>query len=206
MDCAYCNHANPDQARYCGGCQARLPENVASQRSLCLELDDQTEYLTPQRTYATEYLQDLSFAAYACLEYGEPLEPLLECYEGVRTRMERFELQVAPAWLSNLYSEQRERPQDSYPRQMSYLIRMGIHLYRNGFDLFEEFRADPQEDLLLEAIRRMQEGNDHLGLAHELLAIRQQALEEEMRRRNLPTRPRAVTAEEPAAEQAAEAA
>lgn len=184
MNCLRCSASNTDEARFCGLCQARLPR-VAFESRPGLEMDDATHYLLPEKPYCTEHLGLLIEAAYDYLEEDQPLEHLVAIFEQVGNRLERFSRVEAPAWLSSLSAEQLDDPERTSPRQTSYLVRMASFLYAEGMARFRRFLDEPQPDLLLEAIGELQRGNDHLGLARELLEVRLAVVQEELKRRGV---------------------
>lgn len=190
MLCLSCHQENPVTQRFCLHCQARLPW-VPPDTGPGLELEEGTEYLTPDRHYANEYLAEFQLSAFAYLDGLVELNELLAHYRGLALRLEHFIRSEVPSWLARLATEQLEWPAYLYPSQMSYLLRKGCFDTRAGMSCLEAFRDEPDEERLLLALRMLQTGHDHFALAWELLAARAEALEIEARRRQLELEPAA---------------
>lgn len=184
MLCLSCHNENPVTQRFCLHCQARLPW-VPPDTGPGLELEESTEYLTPERHYANEYLSEFQLTAFAYLDGVVELSELLSHYRGLALRLERFVRAEVPCWLARLAAEQLDWPAYLYPSQMSYLLRKGCFDTRAGMSCMEAFQAEPEGERLLLALRMLQTGHDHFALAWELLAARAEALEIEARRRQL---------------------
>jgi hypothetical protein len=181
MICIKCGHANPGGLNYCQKCNAYLVKMAgASSMTSSIDVEEGKSYLTPQRSYPTEYLYNLTCRAYEYVHEGASGDPLLEAYQVVRGRMDEFEAEGLPALLTEFENEKLELPEDDYSRQMIYLLNKGVALYREGFDMFDGFIESGESQTLIDAVTRMQEGNDHLGLAGELAQLRTQKIDEEL--------------------------
>ena len=145
-----------------------------------IDVEEGKSYLTPQRSYPTEYLYNLTCRAYEYIHEGASGDPLLDAYHVVRTRMEQFETEGLPALLQEFELEKVELPEDDFSRQMIYLLNKGVGMYRDGFDLMEQFIESGETETLIRAVTGMQEGNDHLGLAGELSQMRSDTIEREL--------------------------
>lgn len=181
MICVKCGHTNAGGGNYCQKCNAVLFKMAGSMApTSSIDVEEGKSYLTPQRSYPTEYLYNLSWRAYEYIHEGASGEPLLEAYQVVRSRIEQFETDGLPALQQDFELEKVELPDDDFSRQMIYLLNKGVGLYREGFDLMEQFIESGDNQTLIQAVTRMQEGNDHLGLAGELSQMRSDAIEVEL--------------------------
>lgn len=182
MNCVKCGQSNPGGLNFCQRCNAQLLKIAGAAASSSLDIEEGKAYLTPDRAYPTEFLYNLSCRAYEYVHQGAPGEPLLEAYHIVRSRIDEFEAEGLPALLSELESERHEMPDDDHARQMIYLLSKGVSMYREGFVGFDDFVVSGETEALIFAITRMQEGNDHLGLAGELAQTRSQKIEDALLR------------------------
>lgn len=183
MICIRCGHTNPGGMNFCQKCNAHLAKipgmsGVASS----IELEEGRTYLTPHRSYPTEYLYNLTCRAYDYIHMGASGDPLLEAYEIVRTRLEDFENNGMPRLIEGFEYEKQELPNDEYAVQMIYLLNKGVAMYHEGFDMMDGFIKSGEEKELIEAVTRLQEANDYLGLAGELAALRNQKIAEELQK------------------------
>jgi hypothetical protein len=174
-----------------------------------VELDENTHYLTPERRFVTEYLFDLTNRAYEYLHLGEPGEPLLEAFQVVKQRVDDFEHNKYPDILETFVNERNDFPEDEYPKQVLYLLNKGLNMYREGIAQFESFIASGDEPTLIESVTKMQDANDNLCLAYQLVGLRNKGLEEDLRKHEVMARHAAMTgagsAEAPPEAPAAEA-
>lgn len=183
MICMKCGQMNPDSLNFCQKCNATLMKVAPTgASSSVIDVEEGKEYLTPQKSYPTEFLYNLTCRAYEYIHHGASGDPLLEAYDVVRTRLEEFENEALPTILEHMQFERQEYPEDDYARQMLYLLNKGVALYREGCAMMDEFIETGETPTLIEAVRRMQDGNDNLGLATELCSLRGEMLDEELRR------------------------
>src|SRR5664279_2416157 len=86
--CFRCNTENPGSTRFCKSCGAVMPQmaptGLPDQSSL--DVDENTQYLSPTEHYAADELLNLAWAANDFLEEGDDLEPFLEAYELVKNK------------------------------------------------------------------------------------------------------------------------
>ncbi|MBM3465448.1 MAG: hypothetical protein FJX76_25425 [Armatimonadetes bacterium] len=184
MICIKCGHSNPDNLNYCEKCNAYIFKMAAGgAASSMMELEEGKEYLVPQRSYPTEYLYNLTCRAYEYIHEEASGDPLLEAYQVVKARLDDLEFNSLPNAIASLQAERAEEPEDDYPRQVTYLLTKGVSLYREGGALFDQFVENGENQVLIDAITRMQEGNDNLGLALEMGQAREQLIQEELNRR-----------------------
>ncbi len=181
MICIKCGHSNPGGLNFCQRCNAHLVKmgpvgGVAS----AIDIEEGKSYLTPQRSYPTEYMYNLTCRAYEYVQEGASGDPLLEAYEVVRSSIEAFECDGLPAMMASFEEEKLDLPEDDYSRQMIYLMNRGVSLFHEGFDFMDRFIQSGENPTLVEAIARMQEANDYLGLARELATLRSQKVDDEL--------------------------
>lgn len=196
MICIKCGHSNPDSLNYCEKCNAHLVKMAfASAPTSSIEVEEGKSYLSPQRSYPTEHLYNLTCRAVEYVDQGASGDPLLEAYKIVQERMDEFETESLPALLQAYQSEKVDVPEDDYSSQMIYLLKIGVAKYREGFAMMDQFIASGENATLIQAVHTMQYGNDHLGLAGELATLRGQKIEEELEK--IRTRQRAAAAAKP---------
>lgn len=191
MLCIRCGEANPPGSNFCSKCNAKLLQMAPTGTpggSAVLEVDENTEYLTPKQRYVTEHLYNLTCRAYEYLHQGEPGDPLLEAYNIVKAKLLEFEEASLPEIMAQLQAERQEDPEDDYPKQILYLLNKGISLYKEGTGMFDSFVESGEEPVLVDAVTRMQDGNDNICLAYELIYSRTKMAEEELRRREMAER------------------
>jgi len=172
-----------------------LPQMAPSgnpQASSNFDLDENTEYLTPQFRYFSEVMHHLSWSAHDFLEEGADLGPFLEAFEEVKQNFHRFvdvdlpQLQESFAW------QKSEVPDDQIPRQLAYLNTKGVNYYEEGIAKVEQFLGSLQDeeganpDLLIDGITRILDGNDHFCLCIEVTHARIKVLEEYIRTGRVP--------------------
>jgi hypothetical protein len=199
MLCIRCGHDNPDGTNFCTKCNAKMlqmaPSGTPGGRSV-LELDEHTTYLTPDRRYVTEYMYNLTCRAYEYLHVGESGEPLLEAYQFVKSKIDELEQVGMPEMIAQLQAERSDDPENEYPKQVLYLLNKGITLYREGFGMFDSFVQSGEDQVLIDSIHKMQDANDNLCLAYQVIGTRNQMLEEELRRREVAARQAAAAGAE----------
>ncbi len=191
MLCIRCGYDNREGTNYCSKCNAKMlamaPVGVPGGTG-GLEMDENTTYITPQQRFVTEYIFNLSNRAYEYLHLGEPGEPLLEAFEVVKQKVDEFEFNAMPDILNDLKAERNDDPDNEYPKQVLYLVNKGVALYREGIAQFESFVASGDEPTLVEAVHKMQDANDNLCLAYQMVGTRNKMLEENLRRAELAER------------------
>lgn len=173
MFCFHCGHQNEPHANFCADCSARLPRMDRDREpGPTLEVEDGREYVVPQRSFPTQYLYDLTCRAYEYIHQEAPGEPLVHAWYVVQAALETFEEEDLPALLARLREEKAKAPEDDYWTQMPYLLNRGVQLMHEGFERMEAFLECGDVEVLKDAVTRMQEGNDSLGLARELATAR----------------------------------
>lgn len=172
MICVRCGNPNPPGSNYCSRCHAVLPRIDSGEPSSSFAIEDGREYLVPERSYPTEHVYHLTCRAWEYIHQEAPGEPLLEAFEVVRGALDRFESEDLPDLLVRFEEGRAKEPDDDYWTQLPYLMKRGITMMREGFARMETFVGDGDVDTLKSAVERIQEGNDHLGLARELATQR----------------------------------
>lgn len=199
MLCVRCGYDNKEGTNYCSKCNAKMlamaPTGIPGSGS-AVEMDENTTYLTPQQRFVTEFIFNLSNRAYEYLHLGEPGEPLLEAFEVVKQRVDEFENNAMPDILADLQKQRSEYPEEEYPRQVLYLVNKGVSLYREGIAMFESFVASGDETTLLDAVHKMQDANDNVCLAYQMVGLRNKVLEEDIRKAEVMARQAALSGEE----------
>lgn len=195
MLCIRCGFDNKEGSNYCSKCNAKIltmaPSGAPGAAS-AVELDENTNYLTPQQRFVTEYVFNLTNRAYEYLHLGEPGEPLLEAFQVVKHNVDDFEQNKYPDILQDLKNERSDYPDDEYPKQVLYLLSKGLSLYREGIGMFESFIASGDEPTLIESVHKMQDANDNLCLAYQIVGLRNRGLEEDIRRSEVMARQAAL--------------
>lgn len=183
MICIRCGTNNPAQLNYCQKCNAHLVKMGFSASTSFIDVEEGTTYLSPQRSYPTEYLYDLTCRAHEYIYQGASGDPLLQAYHNVKLHMDDFENDGLPTLLEQFRLEKVEFPEDDYPSQMVYLLNKGIALYHEGYQLMDEFVQSGENETLVASVHRMQDGNDHLGLVGELASGRSQEIDRMLARK-----------------------
>lgn len=188
--CVKCGTDNTAGQKYCSQCGAVIPQMAPTGDPTVrsgLDLDENTEYLTPTSRYSNEELSNMAWAAHDWLVEGAELEPFIESYQVVKQNFLNFqgnELHTMEELLSN---ERQVYPDDPYPKQMTYLLRKGVQHYEEGIGLVEHYltaldsEAGADDEELKRGINRLLDGNDHFCLAMELVQIRVKGTEDALR-------------------------
>lgn len=181
MLCIRCGHDSPEGSKFCHKCNAKLlhmaPTGNPMSNSL-LDLDDTTNIITPEKRYITEHIYHLTACAYDYLHKGEPGEPLLEAFQVIKSRMEEFQNEALPEIVAQLQAERSNYPDLDFAPQILYQINHGTKLVEEGVGYFESFIESGDEEVLIAAVTCMQDGNDHICLANELIVKRGALLEQ----------------------------
>ncbi|MGE0493383.1 MAG: hypothetical protein AB7S38_29515 [Vulcanimicrobiota bacterium] len=180
MQCIRCGHENPEGTKVCSGCQARLlrlaPTGVPNQS---VAIEEGREYLAPQINYETVHLMTLFEVVELFLDDGVDPEAVMAEIEAHRARLDAYEAGPLPDSLSLLAQEAQRLPADDFHTQVSYLLKKGVGLYRQGLDnLTLALEEAETEEPFVEACQALQDGNNHICLGLELMDERQKQLEE----------------------------
>src|ERR1017187_5984643 len=83
--CIKCSTDNPASTKYCEKCGAVLPQMAPiGNPATSFDVDENTEYLTPNFHYPADEMLNLAWTANDFLDEGADLEPFLEAYEIVK--------------------------------------------------------------------------------------------------------------------------
>jgi len=135
-----------------------------------LELMEGKTYLTPQQSYTTEYLFQLSEA----VESGdtEQVELWLKL---IAKNLEEFSSTALTRLRGLLDMERFADPDSDFPDQVQYLVNKGVTGYQEGL---EAMRAASDQSALAAGLKQLQEGNDNLVLGLGMVSDRKSQLEE----------------------------
>lgn len=170
MLCVRCGSDNPVGTNYCTRCNARLPRMAPTGLSTSvLDVQEGRAYVVPTRRIPTKYLHDLTCRAYEYVHEEGDGEAVLAAYEVVRSNIESFEYNEMPDLLGRLHVEAASaKADDDYFSQLIYLLNKGVATMREGFALMDAFVESGDVEVLREALKRMQDGNDDLALGKQL--------------------------------------
>jgi ribosomal protein L40E len=173
MICIRCGQTNPDQANYCEKCNAALPK-VASERppgqGSTIAIEEGYQFLKPQKSYVTAPMFELTARAWEFLEHGASGEPVMAAYDAFKAGIDDFERVALPHMMAGLENLSAQHKEDTYPKQMRYLLHRGMALMREGFELMERFKTSYDREDMRNSVFKLQEGNDYLGTALEFNA------------------------------------
>lgn len=173
MLCLRCGHDSPPGSNFCQKCNAKLLQVAPTGDPMptsTLEFDDKTHYMSADR-YVTEHIYNLTCRAAEYLHQGASGEPLLEAFQVCKTKLEEFKA-FMPEFITQLQQERANHPEYDFAAQILYQVNHGLGLFEQGASMFEVFAEDGDDDLLVQAVTSMQDGNDHLCLANELIQTR----------------------------------
>ncbi len=179
MLCLRCSHDNPPGVNFCQKCNARMLQMAPSGNPMptsTLEFDDNTHYLSADR-YVTEHIYELTCRAAEYLQ-GEPGEPLIEAFNVCKAKLEEFRDQAMPTIIADLQMERSTHPELDFAPQILYQVNHGVTLFEEGVNMFATFMETGDDQVLIQAVTSMQDGNDHICLAHELILKRAKLFED----------------------------
>lgn len=166
--CLFCQAENESGRRHCQKCSALLPQPAQAlpPRSLVNLKDTVSAPSPPKDRYANPLMHNLSWSAHEWLSEEGSREEFVEVYEQVRRRYERFqkdwsEVETALEAIRESLPERAE--------QISYLAGRGLLLFEEGVRRVDRaLDEDPPEPDLMEGIRAILDGSDHLTLCLQL--------------------------------------
>lgn len=167
--CPRCSHENKPNAPLCSGCGAQLPR-LAEMEGPRLELMEGRTYLTPQQSYSTEYLFQLTEAVQS--GDAEQVELWLKL---LGKNLDEFASSALPKLRGLLDMERFTDPDTDFPDQVQYLVTKGVTGYQDGLAAMREAR---DQEALEAGLRLVQEGNDNLVLGLGMLSDRKAELEQ----------------------------
>lgn len=179
--CFKCGHENPDGQKFCT-CGALLPQMAPSgSATSSIDLDEDTNYIKPTEHFPSAEMLAMAWALHDFLEEEGELEPFLEVYEGVKERLENYNTNLHQSSLEFIANDRSIDPEDTYPKQVQYLIVRGSQLSEEGIALVEKFLDALDQDRLegetgKEGVAKIVQANDHFLLALHMSMSRADAI------------------------------
>ncbi len=179
--CFKCGHENPDGQKFCT-CGALLPQMAPSgSGGSSLDLDEDTDYIKPTEHFPSAEMLAMAWALHDFLEEEGELEPFLEVYDGVKARLENYNKNLHQESLEFITNDRNIDPEDTYPKQIQYLIVRGSQLSEEGIGMVEKFLDALDEDRLegesgKEGVAKIVQANDHFLLALHMSMTRTEAI------------------------------
>lgn len=178
--CFKCSADNVSGSKYCVACGALLPQMAptGAPNASSMDLDEKTQYLTPQHHYPSEELLNLAWTANDFIEGEAPdLDNFLDAYESVKHRFETYRANAMDGFLDSIADDRAREPEDPYPKQLGYLHTKAVSLYEEGIAIIEAFldafeNDDFDTEQLKNGVVKMVMANDHFCLAFELVQAR----------------------------------
>lgn len=163
LRCILCQEENHRGRRNCQKCNARLPAIAAfGESSSTLDLSEALDFQPiPVNRYANDLMYDLSWAAYEFVEEEAEAEPFLETFDEVQERFEEF-ADSYESLRNQLLNAQAQYPDEKGPAQALYLCARGRELYLAGIQKVNECIEHDLVEELLEAVRLIMDGSDHV--------------------------------------------
>jgi|GEM_PF-999198 len=188
MLCVKCGQDNPLDANECEKCGALLVREENDQDESLLDIESGFSYLYPERMYINPVTFNMVKTAFEYSNQKAEKDDVALAFEAVKKRFNALDQEIIPDMLETLYEYKLEDVSKEYARQMMYLLKKGSNLSKEGIGKIENFLATEEFDRLVEGVFRVQEGNDYLNLAGELIKANLQFLQEEICRRKLASR------------------
>jgi hypothetical protein len=146
-----------------------------------LDLDEDTDYIKPTEHFPSAEMLAMAWALHDFLEEEGELEPFLEVYDGVKARLENYNKNLHQESLEFITNDRNIDPDDTYPKQIQYLIVRGSQLSEEGIALVERFLDALDEDRLegetgKEGVAKIVQANDHFLLALHMSMTRTEAI------------------------------
>lgn len=177
MICVRCGHKNASGSNYCEKCNAHLAK-MGPLKTSSLDVSEGRSYVTPFKSYPTEYMFNLTSRAQEYIYQGASGDPLLEAYKVVRGKVEEFEANAMEDVLADYEAQKLDFPDEDYAHQMTYLINMGIAKFHDSFALMDQFIESGANETLVEAVSLMMYANDYIGFVQELATARREVIRE----------------------------
>lgn len=190
MLCVRCGFDNSHGSRYCSKCNAVMMQAAPdSTTSSVIDVEEGMEYLSPEKNYDCQWLSDFVDVLGRFSQGDVDLEEVKRVYGNIRKIYESFDNQELPDFLNELDGWRHSSLGKEYSRQMTYLLTKGFQLMGEGLDIAREYFDDTQNDARLRnALEKLQDGVNQIGLAEEFLGVHQQIMEEEISRREMESR------------------
>lgn len=179
--CFKCGHQNQDGQKYCA-CGALLPQMAPSgSGGANLDLDEDTEYIKPTEHFPSAEMLALAWSLHDFLEEGADIEGFLEVYEVIKERLENYNQNLHQESLEFIMNDRNIDPDDSYPKQIQYLIVRGSSLAEEGIASVERFLDALDEDRVQaedgkDGVAKIVQANDHFLLALHMSLTRTEAI------------------------------
>jgi len=180
--CFKCGHENDDGQKYCKSCTALLPQMApAGSAGGNLDLDEDTEYIKPTEHFPSTEMLALAWSLHDFLEEGAEIEPFLDVYEVIKARLENYNQNLHQESLEYITNDRNIDPDDSYPKQIQYLIVRGSALAEEGISLVEKFLDALDQDQILaeegkDGVAKIVQANDHFLLALHMSLTRTETI------------------------------
>ncbi|MBI2264495.1 MAG: zinc ribbon domain-containing protein [Armatimonadetes bacterium] len=196
MICLKCGHKNPDHLKHCEKCNAVLLKMTHGEPQAApsmIDVEDGQSYIQPERMYPTELIFSLIEAGYHYFAEQGTREDFLTAVEETDSRLASFEKEKLPRMMATYQEWKEEEFTSEYGRQMIYLVTKGFRLFREGLDTLQHFLSEDGDDRnrMVEGLIKVQEGNDNIALALELVETHIDIVGEEMKRRQMEAQARA---------------
>lgn len=181
ITCFKCGQQNQDGSKYCT-CGVLLPQMAPSgSGGGSLDLDEDTEYIKPTEHFPSAEMLALAWALHDFLEEGADIESFLEVYETIKERLENYNQNLHQESLEFIMNDRNIDPDDSYPKQIQYLIVRGSSLAEEGIASVERFLDALDEDRIQaedgkDGVAKIVQANDHFLLALHMSMTRTEAI------------------------------
>lgn len=169
--CLFCQGENPKGQRLCLECNAKLPAialPTASESSLTISEGFQIEPF-PVHRYFNELIHELSWTAYELVEEDAEAEPFFEAFDEVQAQFQEFE-EGYQGLYESLLQARAEHPDEAGPEQALYLSGRGREFYQQGIAKVHHCIENDLIEELLDAVRLIMDGNDHITHCFKLVS------------------------------------
>jgi hypothetical protein len=143
---------------------------------------ERMKYLAPEHTYETELMMSILEAGYRFMRNEIMKAELLEKLELTKVKFNEFRTKQMPAIIDQLESNLRNNITADYCRQMLYLVKKGAMLFEDGVADVESFFTSDNREVFMRGFIKMQEGNDYMALAQEVVHYHLNVIDSEMAR------------------------
>lgn len=179
MRCLKCGRNYDDYSiKFCIQCRIPLlrfePEEQSTPQYSMLDVTDggggsRLQYLKPEHAYDTELIRPILDGSYRFLKGEVGIDELSFRLEQTREVFLAFKDRQLPKILDKLEIILRNGLAEEFCRQVIYLVRKGVMLFEEGIGDVESFLIDNNRESLLRGVLKMQEGNDYVALAQEVI-------------------------------------
>ncbi len=179
MRCLKCGRSYDDYSiKFCIQCRIPLlrfePEEQSAPQYSMLDVTDggggsRLQYLKPEHAYDTNLIRPILDGSYRFLKGELAIDELSARLEETRETFMAFKEKQLPAILDKLEIILRNGLAEEFCRQVIYLVRKGVMLFEEGIGDVDCFMTDDSRENLLRGVLKMQEGNDYIALAQEVI-------------------------------------